>query len=128
MTSKTHNRDFVSVIAFCWLCTDEIKTTFQAFEEVAPELFLFISRSCMIWPVQTKVTSLSFPLNEKYADPATHTYAKFYLTLATYFICFKEKNQNVTGEQSVVNIPLHYSSSVSSAAVSLICFDLSWES
>lgn len=31
MTSKTYNRDFVSAIAFCWLCADEIKTTFQAF-------------------------------------------------------------------------------------------------
>lgn len=47
MTSKTDNRDIVSVIAFCWLCTDEIKTTFQAFEEVAPKLFLFIGRSCV---------------------------------------------------------------------------------
>lgn len=32
------------------------------------------------------------------------------------------------GEQPVVNVSLHYSGSVSSAAVSLICFDLSWES
>lgn len=47
MTSKTDNRDFVSVIAFCWLCTGEIKTTFQPFEEVTPKLFMFISRGCM---------------------------------------------------------------------------------
>lgn len=37
----------MSVRAFCWLCTDEIKTTLQAFEEVAAKLFLFIGRSCV---------------------------------------------------------------------------------
>lgn len=47
MTSKADKRDIVSVIAFCWLCTDEIKTMLQAFEEVAPKLFLFIGRSCV---------------------------------------------------------------------------------
>lgn len=46
MTSRTDNRDVVSVIAFCWLCTNETKTVFQAFGEVTPKLFLFISRGC----------------------------------------------------------------------------------
>lgn len=46
MTSRTDNRDVVSVIAFCWLCTNETKTVFQAFGEVTPKLFLFIGRGC----------------------------------------------------------------------------------